>query len=277
MSRILRWGGGYNGGKLEPFLSRIKTSSFPVKIDRWKLHCVPLTADEIEKMDEEYYKSIGKKKKPHKVEKEKSKLEEINMVVNNYFSVGIGAQIIEDFDTLRNKHPTWISSRIVGKGWYGALSLKRMVKPGTSVNRIVTAFLDGKKLDIPSKVLELTVLNIPSIMGGADFWGKYTITRKQAFVPTICDNYFELVGLKGLSHMARIKAGVAPKGAMRLGQGKHLVLNIRKTFNAQVDGEAILLPPCKIELSFYNQGVLLLNTHNDKSNKQRIKLVGMPK
>eukprot|EP01121_Diplochlamys_sp_Union-15-3_P022429 TRINITY_DN9549_c0_g1_i1.p1 TRINITY_DN9549_c0_g1~~TRINITY_DN9549_c0_g1_i1.p1 ORF type:complete len:440 (+),score=98.55 TRINITY_DN9549_c0_g1_i1:59-1378(+) len=276
MSRILRWGGGYSGGDLGAFINRIKDESVPIKLDRWKLKCVPLTPEEIEQMDKEYYEATGKKKKPKKIEKtdKEQTPQEIDMVFNNYFSVGIGAQIIEDFDSFRNKHPGWITSRAVGKGWYGALSFRRMCKPGTPVKNVVTAVLDGKQLYLSSKVRELTVLNIPSIMGGADVWGKYSDTKRQQFPPTINDNHFELVGVKGVSHMARLKAGVSVHGGMRVGQGKVLELRNRKSVNAQVDGEALLIPPCKITVLLHNQATLLLNTHGDKGSKQKKKLVG---
>eukprot|EP01120_Amphizonella_sp_Union-15-10_P010892 TRINITY_DN4520_c0_g1_i1.p1 TRINITY_DN4520_c0_g1~~TRINITY_DN4520_c0_g1_i1.p1 ORF type:complete len:471 (-),score=108.54 TRINITY_DN4520_c0_g1_i1:67-1314(-) len=291
MSRILRWGGGSDGEHLKSYVDKVRQHSVPIKLDRWHLRCVPLTPSEIDKLDEHRKKarekrrarrkakkkeklSMDKVKEPKEL-KEMDKPKEINMVINNYFSVGVGAQIIEDFDSFRNKHPSLISSRLVGKGWYGALSFRRMVKPGTPVKRVLEDVkLDGKPLKISSKIQEFTILNIPSIMGGADVWGKYSDTSCQKSEPTVCDKYFELVGLKGVSHMARLKAGVSAGGGIRIGQGQTLEFMNRRTMRAQVDGEALLLVPCKISISLHNQGTLLLNTHEDKGNAQLIKLQG---
>lgn len=219
-----------------------------------------------------------KKSKPEQKKSEEEEgnkqPEEINMVINNYFSVGIGAQIIEDFDTFRNKHPSLITSRLVGKGWYGVLSLKRLVKPGTPVRKVLTAKCDGTHLKVPANIQELTMLNIPSIMGGADIWGKYAVTKGQPHPPTVNDKHFEVVGMKGVSHMGRIKAGLSARGGHRLGQSQTLEFFNRKVLRAQIDGEALLLPPCKVTISFHNQANLLLNIHGDKGHNHIKKLLG---
>jgi len=59
----------------------------------------------------------------------------------------------------------------------------------------------------------------------------YTQFRK----PSIADGLFEVFGVKGAAHLARIQSKVS-HGGIRLGQGKHMKIVTTRDIPAQVDG-----------------------------------------
>jgi len=96
---------------------------------------------------------------------------------------------------MREKHTNLFSNQMLNKGWYGALGAKAVATRHTALNKIITVELDGKTLDIPSKVLNtqqiathnifaqvrgLVIINVPSYAGGTNPWGtkKSKVVRK---------------------------------------------------------------------------------------------------
>jgi hypothetical protein len=64
--------------------------------------------------------------------------------------------------------------------------------------------------------LGVILLNIQSYAGGCDLWGKSKRTDSRFSPPSMSDGLFEVVGIKGTFHMAKIQTGGAK--AKRIGQ-----------------------------------------------------------
>eukprot|EP01041_Mallomonas_annulata_P002934 gene2934-5766_t len=97
----------------------------------------------------------------------------------------------------------------------------------------------------------------------------------------------ELVAVRGLAHLALIKAGMS--SAQPLAQGKRLVIETNTKLHMQADGEPWKQRKCRIEVSWLNRltrrrsktarnfclrecGVFLLNTTKiDKEYKTKFK------
>jgi len=172
---------------------------------------------------------------------------------------------------MREKHTNLFSNQILNKGWYGALGAKAVATRHTALNKIITVELDGKALDIPNAVRGLVVLNVPSYAGGANPWG--TKKSKVFLKPSISDGMFEVFGVKGAAHLARIQSKVS-HGGLRLGQGKHMKIVTTREIPAQVDGEPWLMVPSEVTVEFQSQAKLLYNLGNKDSDKFERFLLG---
>eukprot|EP00053_Salpingoeca_punica_P019233 m.193166 g.193166 ORF g.193166 m.193166 type:complete len:1123 (-) comp17594_c0_seq1:472-3840(-) len=177
-------------------------------------------------------------------------------VVNNYFGIGLDAKVALDFDTLRKQHPEKCRSRIKNQMWYGVLGGREMFS-GTCRNlqSRLEVYCDGVRLELP-KLQGVVVLNIPSYMGGTNFWGTKV---ESAFRPPLMDDgLLEIVSVKGSTEMAACKAlpGISPT---RLAQAREIEIRIKgsRSIPVQVDGEAWPQDPCVIRLSLKNRVQML--------------------
>ncbi|KHJ84009.1 diacylglycerol kinase accessory domain protein, partial [Oesophagostomum dentatum] len=132
---------------------------------------------------------------------------------------------------------------------------------------------DGETIDLgqDSSLEGIAILNIHSIYGGSNLWGR---SRKgktrfnfqlpnandkaflQSRVQDIGDGLVELVGLESAMQMGQIKAGV--RGARRLSQCSTVVIETFKSFPMQIDGEPWMQPPCMIQITHKNQVKMLV-------------------
>ena len=94
------WGGGYTDEPISKIISAIQSSP-TVRMDRWQLS---VTRDS----------SL-----PATEEKGEDQLPRSANVVNNYFSLGVDAQIALQFHEAREANPQKFNSRIRNKMYYG--------------------------------------------------------------------------------------------------------------------------------------------------------------
>eukprot|EP01130_Rhizamoeba_saxonica_P017532 TRINITY_DN8523_c0_g1_i1.p1 TRINITY_DN8523_c0_g1~~TRINITY_DN8523_c0_g1_i1.p1 ORF type:complete len:332 (-),score=68.39 TRINITY_DN8523_c0_g1_i1:371-1366(-) len=204
MARILLWGNGYSGGSLVNFVNDIKNNSRSVKLDRWLCTFIPYSISG---------KDTGKKKKKKKKNLPIPDEEIKNVVMNNYFSIGLDSKIALDFDNLRSSHPGLFRSKAMNYGWYGLFSMKGAMSPSKSIRSNVHIKIDGEEVRIKKSFVAIIVANIPSYAGGTDLWGyggsKYSSSN-------ICDNMFEVVGITGALHGIALQGHISH--AYRLGQ-----------------------------------------------------------
>lgn len=117
-------------------------------------------------------------------------------VMNNYFGIGIDAKISLDFHNKREEHPEKCRSRTKNYLWYGVLGSKELLK-NTCKNfeQRVQLECDGQKIPLPS-LQGIVILNIPSFMGGINFWGG--TKEDDIFVaPSFDDRILEVVAVFG--------------------------------------------------------------------------------
>ncbi|UYV75005.1 DGKQ, partial [Cordylochernes scorpioides] len=202
LARVLRWGPGYTGTEDPLSLLRDVIEAEEVRLDRWT---VVFHADERPQED-------------NKAAEDNTAI----FVMNNYFGIGIDADLCLDFHTAREENPERFNSRLHNKGVYVKMGLRKMVsrKPWRDLHREVVVEMDGRVIDLPQRE--------------DDRFSK----------PTHYDGMLELVGVTGVVHMGQIQSGL--RSGIRIAQGGHLRIRINTEMPVQVDGEPWIQGPCEV-------------------------------
>ncbi|XP_056006352.1 diacylglycerol kinase delta-like isoform X9 [Ostrea edulis] len=195
-------------------------------------------------------------------------------VMNNYFGIGLDAKITLDFQNKREEHPEKCRSRTKNFMWYGVLGGKELVQRSfKNLDQRVQLECDGQRIPLPS-LQGIVILNIPSYMGGANFWGgKKEDDTFQA--PSFDDKILEVVAVFGSVQMAMSR--VIDIQHHRIAQCRRVKITIMgdESVPAQVDGEAWMQPPGYIHIVHKNRAQMLTrdrvfeNTLKSWSEKQK--------
>ena len=232
LSRSLGWGGGYIDEPISKILSSLHSAD-TLLMDRWELV--------VERNEHPSSEDRGKDKLP------------LN-VVNNYFSIGVDAQIALQFHVAREANPQKFNSRIRNKMFYGQAGGKDLLlRKWKDLSEYVKVECDGQ--DITDKLKEHRVhsvlfANIPSFGSGTHPWN--SANGKQL----MDDGMIEVIGLTTYQ-LPMLQAG---GHGTCLAQCKSAKIVTSKTIPMQVDGEASRLNPANIELKFLSQSCMLSNT-----------------
>jgi len=100
LSRVLGWGGGYEGESAIKLFKELTFDSEVIEMDRWKVDVIP---------DKSFLNKLKLKQGPKTI------------IMNNYFSIGSDANIAYAFHTTRKEHPSLFKSRVINKIWYFSL------------------------------------------------------------------------------------------------------------------------------------------------------------
>ncbi|XP_055606025.1 diacylglycerol kinase eta-like isoform X2 [Uranotaenia lowii] len=177
-------------------------------------------------------------------------------VMNNYFGIGIDAKISLDFHLKREEHPEKCRSRAKNYMWYGVLGSKQLVqRTYKNLEQKVQLECDGQRIPLPS-LQGIVVLNIPSFMGGTNFWGNKKVDDcflEQSFD----DKILEVVAVFGSVQMAASR--LINLQHHRIAQCHSIQINIlgEECVPIQVDGEAWLQPPGMIRIIHKNRVQML--------------------
>lgn len=239
LARVLRWGAGYTGTEEPINLLRDVIDAEEITLDRWT---VVFHSDENKELDD------MKRQLSIAVNVNQANTNEDNTeiyVMNNYFGIGIDADVCLDFHTAREENPNKFNSRLHNKKYYIQLGIRKMINKGLcrDFNRYVTLEVDGRKIDLP-QIEGIIILNILSWGSGANPWGPEKEDQFQK--PTHYDGMLEVVGIKGVVHMGQIQSGLS--GAIRLAQGGRIKIRMNSEIPVQVDGEPWLQSPCAITI-----------------------------
>ncbi|XP_062699016.1 diacylglycerol kinase eta isoform X2 [Aedes albopictus] len=177
-------------------------------------------------------------------------------VMNNYFGIGIDAKISLDFHNKREEHPEKCRSRAKNYMWYGVLGSKQWLqKTYKNLEQKVQLECDGQRIPLPS-LQGIVILNIPSFMGGTNFWG----SKKEDdcfLVQSFDDRILEVVAVFGSVQMAASR--LINLQHHRIAQCQSVQINIlgEECVPIQVDGEAWLQPPGMIRIIHKNRVQML--------------------
>ncbi|XP_015118316.1 diacylglycerol kinase eta [Diachasma alloeum] len=177
-------------------------------------------------------------------------------VMNNYFGIGIDAKISLDFHQKREEHPEKCRSRAKNYMWYGVLGSKQWLqKTYKNLEQRVQLECDGQRIPLPS-LQGIVVLNIPSFMGGTNFWGG-TKQGDLFLAPSFDDRILEVVAVFGSVQMAASR--LINLQHHRIAQCQTVQINILgdEGVPIQVDGEAWIQPPGIIRIIHKNRMQML--------------------
>lgn len=87
-------------------------------------------------------------------------------VMNNYFGIGIDAEISLDFHNAREENPDKFRSRIQNKKKYFQLGIRRMMNNmNKDFHKNVTLEVDGRRIEISPQIEGIVILNILRFLG----------------------------------------------------------------------------------------------------------------
>ncbi|XP_075148579.1 uncharacterized protein LOC142222356 isoform X3 [Haematobia irritans] len=262
LARVLCWGSGYTGDQDPLSYLREVIEAEDIRLDRWTVVFHPE-----EKPEEQILKvptnTTGKKKKAHQAhlsqqtdqhhqepaitssdksgagddECEGTKNEDNTQifVMNNYFGIGLDADLCLDFHNARMENPFKFNSRLHNKGVYVKMGLRKMMggrKCTKDLQKELHLEVDGKIVDLPP-CEGIIILNILSWGSGANPWGPDKDDRFST--PNHYDGLLEIVGVTGVVHLGQIQSGI--RYANRIAQGGHIKMHLHSDLPVQVDGE----------------------------------------
>ncbi|XP_017960247.1 diacylglycerol kinase eta isoform X9 [Drosophila navojoa] len=178
-------------------------------------------------------------------------------VMNNYFGIGIDAKISLDFHNKREEHPEKCRSRARNYMWYGVLGSKQLLqKTCKNLEQRVQLECDGQRIPLP-ELQGIVILNIPSFMGGTNFWGNSSKKEDIFLPPSFDDRVLEVVAVFGSVQMAASR--LINLQHHRIAQCQSVQINILgdEEIPIQVDGEAWLQPPGMIRILHKNRVQML--------------------
>lgn len=160
-------------------------------------------------------------------------------VMNNYFGLGLDADLCLDFHNAREEKPEKFNSRNYNKGVYVKVSLRKMVgrKMCKDLHKVLKLEVDGVNVELPP-IEGIIILNIMSWGSGANPWGPEKDDRFSK--PNHWDGNLEVVGVTGMVHMGQIQSGL--RSAVRIAQGSHIKIHMTREIPVQVDGEPWIQP-----------------------------------
>eukprot|EP00063_Salmo_salar_P092835 XP_014067670.1 PREDICTED: diacylglycerol kinase theta-like isoform X2 [Salmo salar] len=242
LARILRWGAGYSGEDPHHILVSVDEAE-EVQMDRWT---ILLDAQEVT----EDGKENGFLEPPKIVQ------------MNNYFGLGIDAELSLDFHHAREEEPGKFNSRFHNKGVYLKAGLQKLSHT-RNLHKDLKLQVDKQDVELPS-IEGLIFLNIPSWGSGADLWGSEGDSRYGK--PRIDDGMLEVVGVTGVVHMGQVQGGM--RSGIRLAQGNYVRITVTKPIPVQVDGEPWIQAPGNIIISAAGPKVRMLRKSKHKQKKQ---------
>ncbi|KAH8417552.1 hypothetical protein KR222_001801 [Zaprionus bogoriensis] len=230
LARVLCWGSGYTGGEDPLNMLRDVIEAEEIRLDRWTVVFHPEDKPEEPAMKAPSQTTGGAQNEDN------SQI----FVMNNYFGIGIDADLCLDFHNAREENPNQFNSRLRNKGYYVKMGLRKIVgrKTVKDLQKELRLEVDGKVVELPP-VDGIIILNILSWGSGANPWGPDK--DDQFSTPNHYDGMLEVVGVTGVVHLGQIQSGI--RTAMRIAQGGHIKIHLNTDMPVQVDGEPWIQSP----------------------------------
>ncbi|KAI6233488.1 Diacylglycerol kinase [Aphelenchoides fujianensis] len=243
LARVLRWGGGYTGEENPIDILQDVIEAEEVSLDRWAV-----VFHEEERTPQQPTTSTHDQNAEHDQTMSNPEDQTSMIIMNNYFGIGIDADVCLQFHNKRDANPEKFSSRLFNK--------TQTCGSGSNLE------VDGKPVELPS-CEGIIIMNLLSWGSGANPWG--TAREEQGFQkPTHSDGMLEVVGVSDMSRLALIQSKLA--AGIRLAQGGSIKITTKDEWPVQVDGEPHIQPPGTITI--LKSGVESQNAQEGEKVKQ---------
>jgi len=207
LARVTGWGGGFDPEDAN-VSDILLTLTDPTRIqvaplDRWLVH----TDTRFE----------GQELKP------KAK----DIMINNYWSIGLDARIALEFHRARQSNPSSFTNRFTNKVQYVKFAAMDLVNRNILLPARMELYIDDVLVPIPANSQCIIVLNLPSCYGGHNLWGESLTDEEKAKGWTTAD--CADVKLEVVSIGNRIELGEVSGGFIRpekVGQGQNIRIKL---------------------------------------------------
>eukprot|EP01012_Entosiphon_sulcatum_P035613 TRINITY_DN45225_c0_g1_i1.p1 TRINITY_DN45225_c0_g1~~TRINITY_DN45225_c0_g1_i1.p1 ORF type:complete len:392 (-),score=66.47 TRINITY_DN45225_c0_g1_i1:92-1267(-) len=232
LARTLGWGGGFNeNGDLTEVLYQVYRAGV-CPLDRWRVVVRAIDEDGNEAPESE------------------AKV----ILMNNYLSFGVDAEVCWNFHDLRERNPEKFSSRHGNKVIYAQLGASKVLA-SSPFKRDLLLQVSGKPTRVDPTSEALIITNLPNYSGGNDFWGTQNLEREGFQPQQIDDGMLEVVTVDNMLHMARLQTDLFH--ARRVAQSASICVELRRPMYMQVDGEPWLQQPATIRISHWKKSAVL--------------------
>ncbi|KAK6058538.1 diacylglycerol kinase accessory domain protein [Cooperia oncophora] len=240
LARVLRWGGGYTGEENPLDILKDVIEADEVRLDRWAV-----VFHEEERSQPPNQASAAN---PSETDQTMSNPEDQTsmIIMNNYFGIGIDADVCLKFHNKRDANPEKFQSRLFNKTQYAKIGLRKMFfeRSCKDLWKRIEVEVDGRPIELPN-IEGIVVLNLLSWGSGANPWG--TAKEESPFQkPTHYDGLLEVVGISDVSRLGLIQSKLA--AGTRIAQGGSIRITTHEEWPVQVDGEPHIQPPGTITI-----------------------------
>ncbi|KAI1716192.1 diacylglycerol kinase accessory domain-containing protein [Ditylenchus destructor] len=241
LARVLRWGGGYTGEENPADILKDIIEAEEVRLDRWAV------VFHEEERSQPPTTSAGVETNTETEQMMNNPEDQTSMIImNNYFGIGIDADVCLRFHNKRDANPEKFSSRLINKTVYVKIGLRKAFfeRNCKDLWKRIEVEVDGKPIELPS-CEGIIILNLMSWGSGANPWG--TAKEEAGFQkPTHYDGLLEIVGITDVSRLGLIQSKLA--AGIRIAQGGSIKITTRDEWPVQVDGEPHVQPPGTITI-----------------------------
>ncbi|KAI6190737.1 Diacylglycerol kinase [Aphelenchoides bicaudatus] len=229
LSRVLRWGGGYTGEENPLEILQDIIDAEEVRLDRWAI------VFHEEERSQAPNNSINETTDDPDQTMNNPEDQTQILIMNNYFGIGLDADVCLQFHNRRDANPEKFSSRLFNKTQYVKIGLQKVFfeRNCKDLWKRIELEVDGKIIDLPP-VEGIIILNLLSWGSGANPWG--TAREEAGFQkPTHYDGLLEVVGISDISRLGLIQSKLA--AGLRIAQGGSIKITTKEDWPVQVDGE----------------------------------------
>lgn len=168
LARVLRWGAGYTGTQEPINILRDIINADEVRLDRWTVvfhlddnnsNNLPPSSNNLFQQQQDLLLTNESNSNSINTNEDNTEI----YVMNNYFGIGIDADVSLDFHMAREENPNKFNSRLMNKKYYFQIGLRKIMNKACNYskdfNKNVCLEVDGKKIDLP-QIEGIIILNI---------------------------------------------------------------------------------------------------------------------
>ena len=182
--------------------------------------------------------------------------EPVKKAMNNYLGIGVDAKVALEFHEMRESHPQWFQSQFGNKLVYTGVGALDIVSGGQlNLATKVSIECDGEDVPLPLGAEGILIVNIASYMGGVDLWASGGGPGAVHGVQSMSDGKLEIVAVGGSWHLGRLTVGLSR--AVRLRQGRRIIVRTSESLPMQVDGEPFVQAAGVVQMALRGQSRVL--------------------